>query len=74
MRPWCEGNLLISDAARVFDREGRVADGTRERIGRFVSGFPAFVAGQPRRAELRSAAVLSAATVPTGSGSVVHAK
>ncbi len=43
MRPWFERGVLISDAGKVFDMDGRVADpGTRLRIRTFVEGFVAF--------------------------------
>ena len=44
MRPWFEGRLLVSGAAKVFDQEGAVVDEKiRERLARFVDGFAAFV-------------------------------
>jgi chromate reductase len=47
MRPWFEASVLVSDAGRVFDAEGRVADErTRQRIRAFVEGFAAFAASQ----------------------------
>jgi NAD(P)H-dependent FMN reductase len=58
-RPWFEGAVLISDAGRVFDREGRVADSvTRQRIRTFVEGFAMF-AGVQQRTDRRVPAVLS---------------
>src|SRR5688500_15397865 len=49
MRPWFEGRVLISDAGRVFDSEGGVADATtRDRIRTFVEGFAAFADAQRR--------------------------
>lgn len=45
MRPWFERAVLISDAARRFDRDGRLADAaTRQRVRMFVEGFGAFAA------------------------------
>ena len=47
MRPWFEGAVLISDAGRVFDGDGRVADAaTQQRIRTFVEGFAAFAGAQ----------------------------
>lgn len=49
MRPWFEARLMISDAGKVFDSEGRVADAKiRDRVRSFVQGFAAF-AGRARR-------------------------
>jgi chromate reductase len=49
MRPWFEGGLTISDAARVFDHEGRVIDAaTQRRIRTFIDGFAAFSGAQSR--------------------------
>jgi chromate reductase, NAD(P)H dehydrogenase (quinone) len=43
MRPWFEGGVLVSDAASVFDSDGRVADAaTQQRIRTFVEGFAVF--------------------------------
>ena len=57
MRPWVEGRVLVSDAARVFDGDGRVVDaGTRVRIRAFVEGFAVFAGLQRRQAERRSPA------------------
>jgi hypothetical protein len=40
VRLWFEGSVLISDAGRVFDSDGRVADAaTRQRIRAFVEGL-----------------------------------
>jgi len=45
MRPWFEHAVLISDADRQFDGDGRLADAaTRQRIRTFVEGFGAFAA------------------------------
>jgi chromate reductase, NAD(P)H dehydrogenase (quinone) len=50
MRPWFEGRVLISDAGRVFDTDGRVADAaTRQRIRTFVEGFVVFAGLQQRQ-------------------------
>lgn len=49
MRPWFEGNVLISGASEVFDSDGRVAHpGTQEGIRSFVDGFATFVEAQGR--------------------------
>ena len=49
MRPWFEGRVMISGAAKVFDGEGHVTDAaTRERIQSFVLGFSAFADAQRR--------------------------
>ena len=54
MRPWFEDGVLISDAGRVFDSEGRVADAaTRERIRTFVEGFAVFAGVQQRQDDRR---------------------
>ena len=45
MRPWFERAVLISDAVRQFDGDGRVTDAAmRQRIRTFVEGFGAFAA------------------------------
>jgi NAD(P)H-dependent FMN reductase len=47
MRPWFEGRVLISGAAKVFDSEGRVVDAAaRDRIRTFIEGFAAFADAQ----------------------------
>jgi NAD(P)H-dependent FMN reductase len=47
MRPWFEGRILISEASKVFDGAGRVADeATRDRIRTFVERFATFVEAQ----------------------------
>ena len=47
MRPWFEGRVLISEASKVFDGAGRVADAaTRDRIRTFVERFATFVEAQ----------------------------
>ena len=44
MLPWFEGRLLVSNAAKVFDAEGHLADDTtRSRLESFVKGFVDFV-------------------------------
>ena len=49
MRPWFEGSVLMSDAGRVFDRDGRVTDvAAQQHIRTFVEGFAAFVRAQQR--------------------------
>ncbi len=46
-RPWFERAVLVSDAASVFDGDGRGTDGaTRHRIQSFVEGFAAFAGTQ----------------------------
>jgi chromate reductase, NAD(P)H dehydrogenase (quinone) len=48
-RPWFEGRLQISGAARVFDADGRITDtATSDRLRTFVEGFAAFAASQRR--------------------------
>jgi chromate reductase, NAD(P)H dehydrogenase (quinone) len=43
--PWFGGRMMVSDAASVFDREGRLVDeAVRARLRKFVTGFAAFVA------------------------------
>ena len=60
MRPWFEGGVLISDAGRVFDSDGRVADAaTRQRIRTFVEGFAVFAGVQQRQDDRRVPAALS---------------
>ena len=50
MRPWFERAVLISEATKVFDSDGRVADpGTRKRLRVFVEGFAAFAAASSPR-------------------------
>jgi NAD(P)H-dependent FMN reductase len=50
MRPWFEGGVLISDADRLFDSDGRIVDeATRQRIRMFVEGFAVFVGVQQRQ-------------------------
>jgi chromate reductase, NAD(P)H dehydrogenase (quinone) len=45
MRPFFEGRVLISGAAKVFGAEGRVSDpATQDRLRTFVEGFAGFVA------------------------------
>lgn len=60
MRPWFEGGVLISDAGRVFDSDGRVADAaTRQRIRTFVEGFAVFAGVQQRQDDRRVPAALT---------------
>ena len=60
MRPWFEGAVLISDASRVFDADGGVADAAaRQSIRKFVEGFAAFAGTQQRQSNPRVAAVLT---------------
>ena len=50
MRTWFEGRVLISDAARAFDNDGRVADeATPPRIRTFVEGLAVFAGVQQRQ-------------------------
>jgi chromate reductase len=50
MRPWFEGRLGISSAAKVFDDEGRIVDSaTQDRLRTFVAGFSAFADSQRGR-------------------------
>ena len=54
MRPWFERAVLIAEAARVFDPDGRVVDAAMQgRIRAFVEGFSAFAAAQHRQFEPR---------------------
>lgn len=63
MRPWFEGGVLISDAVRAFERDGRVADAaTRQRIRTFVEGFAAFAGVQQRQGDRRMPAALTPET------------
>ncbi len=42
--PWFGGRLMVSNAGKVFDSEGRlIDDAIRTRLGAFVSGFIEFV-------------------------------
>jgi chromate reductase, NAD(P)H dehydrogenase (quinone) len=60
MRPWFEGGVLVSDALKVFDSNGRVADeSTQQRIQRFVEGFATFASAQQRQSDRRVPAALS---------------
>ena len=60
MRPWFDRGVLISDAFTVFDTDGRIADAAmRQRIRRFIEGFAAFAAIQPRKVDHRTPAALS---------------
>jgi NAD(P)H-dependent FMN reductase len=44
MRQWTGGRLLVAKAAAAFDGDGALVDAEiRERLGRFVEGFTAFV-------------------------------
>jgi NAD(P)H-dependent FMN reductase len=43
--PWFGGRVMISNAAKVFDDQGRLTDqAVRSRLEAFVNGFAAFVA------------------------------
>ena len=60
MRPWFEGGVLISDAGRVFDSDGRVTDAAiREGIRTFVEGFAVFAGVQQRQDDRRVPAALT---------------
>jgi chromate reductase, NAD(P)H dehydrogenase (quinone) len=60
MRPWFEGGVLISDAGRVFDSDGRVTDAaTRQGIRTFVEGFAVFAGVQQRQDDRRVPAPLT---------------
>ncbi len=60
MRPWFEDGVLISDAGRLFDSDGRVADAaTRQRIRTFLAGFAVFAGVQRRYYDRRLAAALT---------------
>ena len=49
MRPWFEGRVMVSAAAKAFDADGRVTDGAmRDRIRTLVEGFSAFADLQRR--------------------------
>jgi chromate reductase, NAD(P)H dehydrogenase (quinone) len=49
MAPWFGSRMLVSNAAKVFDQDGRLIDDViRERLRKFVNGFAAFVSGRPR--------------------------
>jgi chromate reductase, NAD(P)H dehydrogenase (quinone) len=62
MRPWFEDAVLISDAGKVFDSDGRVADAaTRQRIRTFVENFAVFAGVQQRQHDRR---LSSAALTP----------
>ena len=50
MAPWFGGRMLVSNAAKVFDQDGRLMDEiTRERLRKFVNGFALFVAERTRQ-------------------------
>ena len=60
MRPWFEGGVLISDAGRVFDSDGRVTDAaTQQGIRTFVEGFTVFAGIQQRQDDRRVPAALT---------------
>jgi chromate reductase, NAD(P)H dehydrogenase (quinone) len=60
MRPWFEGGVLISDAGRVFDSDGRVTEAaTRQRIQTFVEGFAVFADVQQRQYDCRLSTALT---------------
>jgi chromate reductase len=44
--PWFGGRLMVSNAAKVFDDQGRLVDeAIKGRLQTFVNGFAAFAAG-----------------------------
>ncbi len=44
---WNGGRLMVPQAGKVFDAEGRLTDeATRERLKKFLSGFAAFIQGK----------------------------
>ena len=69
-RPWFEGRVMISGAAKVFDSEGRVADAAAEnRIRTFVEGLPGAAVrrgGQPRAATCTGRAATSPSRASSG--------
>jgi NAD(P)H-dependent FMN reductase len=49
MAPWFGGRMMVSNAAKVFDQDGRlIDDAVRERLRKFVNGFAAFVSERTR--------------------------
>jgi NAD(P)H-dependent FMN reductase len=49
MAPWFGGRMMVSNAAKVFDQDGRlIDDAVRERLRKFVIGFAAFVSERAR--------------------------
>jgi NAD(P)H-dependent FMN reductase len=49
MAPWFGGRLMVANAAKVFDQDGRLIDeAVRERLRKFVAGFAAHLAEQRR--------------------------
>ena len=47
--PWFGGRLVVSNAGKAFDQDGRLIDeAVRERLRKFVTGFAAFVSSVRR--------------------------
>ena len=47
--PWFGGWMIVADAGKVFDPDGRLTDDSiRERLRKFVHGYAAFVAERRR--------------------------
>jgi NAD(P)H-dependent FMN reductase len=47
MRPWLDERLLLFEARKMFDADGKLTDEhTRERMVRFVQGYCAFIRGR----------------------------
>lgn len=45
MRPWFEMQLYVSNAAKIFDESGRLADDKiRDRLKAYMAGFAEFIA------------------------------
>ena len=62
MRPWFERGVLISDAGRVFDVDGRIADpGTRLGVRTFVEGFATFASASSPQASVPRYDVMASA-------------
>ena len=75
MRPWFEGGVLISDAGRVFDSDGRVTDAaTRQRIQTFVEGFAVFTDIQQQRTRERAVTTIAAKEAPMTTATVGGAR
>jgi len=46
IQQWAAGRLLVSQAHKVFDGEGKLVDGAiRDQLGPYLAGFTAFVRG-----------------------------
>jgi NAD(P)H-dependent FMN reductase len=47
MRPWLDERLLLFEARKMFDADGKLTDEhTRERMVKFVQGYCAFIRGR----------------------------